>query len=878
VPPAVVSQISRQLLTAAHDLGQESDRRAEAAYQYAVLNLGRLQIHSESSSVIDQCLNALALSATLGLVKSQSIVGHCFSSFGRSIAFDASKERQKWLLKATKFGSLTARRRLEKLDPALYEKALRSLRVRYAGIGMQLPKQFKAADEREFQGMLDYTLWAHKADDADRINILLTFISCGRVSQVKALLPESNVNCCNAWKETPLLFACRTGNAPITRMLLAAGADSTLVSEEDVSPLHFLAAFDDEDVGDIASRLVSHGALLEARTRSGTAYRKLPDSTFGSVNGTPLLWAVAANSTPATKALLSLGADPFDQAAKDAPVSDGWENLSHVSPVLHASTKHQYYLLELLLSSRSTRAMTRNDSNEADFKSLLNHNFRHMGNTGITDTCSPLGYCVTYLAEGLKARLLLHGEAHRYAFEKTFETLVRAGADPLDIDGKGTPALTMAVDSGQPFVVDFMMAWNNGKLRPAPWLWIECLIRAVAYSDAIMHKTLLQYSSAEHWDSLQQEKYFFNVAKLTDDVQFLEPFRCYRNPSEDLSDFVWHAFQEGNFSIARWLFCTGTCDVLAKYEECSLLGYLVKRSKTFDSSVNGLVAFLKFPDLPEETFLDCMEISDSSLSALQLAVIRMEYSSDLQPATSVVRLLADRWNQHEHFNNQIAAGQYKGMTALHLAIMCTNVEAVRYLLEEEGDLLDLTLRDDQDKTVMDTAFHLLRNQKSAMDNWDVPAEKQAQADEKHFADAIQILFMLHQHGAKNYKYSTVAVRYEPGKLGVWRDNADDDDDELAPWVVMEAEYLFKLSPTQLERLPYFFRKAAELRENDALLVINSAYAAEKGTRLIDTASAVDPESHASSRSGKLPEGTSEDWRLLRDKGENLSEKMASLRM
>jgi Ankyrin repeat len=256
----------------------------------------------------------------------------------------------------------------------------------------------------------------------------------------------------------------------------------------------------------------------------------------------------------------------------------------------------------------------------------------------------------------------------------------------------------------------------------------------------------------------------------------------------------------------------------------------------------------------------------------------MEYSSDLQPATSVVRLLADRWNQHEHFNNQIAAGQYKGMTALHLAIMCTNVEAVRYLLEEEGDLLDLTLRDDQDKTVMDTAFHLLRNQKSAMDNWDVPAEKQAQADEKHFADAIQILFMLHQHGAKNYKYSTVAVRYEPGKLGVWRDNADDDDDELAPWVVMEAEYLFKLSQTQLERLPYFFRKAAELRKNDAFLVISSAYAAEKGTRPTDTASAVDPESHASSRSGKLPEGTSEDWRLIRDKGENLSEKMASLRM
>lgn len=62
----------------------------------------------------------------------------------------------------------------------------------------------------------------------------------------------------------------------------------------------------------------------------------------------------------------------------------------------------------------------------------------------------------------------------------------------------------------------------------------------------------------------------------------------------------------------------------------------------------------------------------------------------------------------------------------------TSVPAVRRLLEEEAESLNLELLDNYGQSVVDAALLSLGNQKSASDAWEVPTEKKHNANMDHW--------------------------------------------------------------------------------------------------------------------------------------------------
>jgi hypothetical protein len=68
-------------------------------------------------------------------------------------------------------------------------------------------------------------------------------ILTGNDDYLKDHLPEfGSLNELGAWGETPLIIACRRGNAKLVQALLNAGADPSLATTDGCSLLHWLFA------------------------------------------------------------------------------------------------------------------------------------------------------------------------------------------------------------------------------------------------------------------------------------------------------------------------------------------------------------------------------------------------------------------------------------------------------------------------------------------------------------------------------------------------------------------------------------------------------------------------------------------------------------
>lgn len=142
-----------------------------------------------------------------------------------------------------------------------------------------------------------------------------------------------NINELFEGNESVLLKACRSGFAEVTLLLLEKGGDPTLANYEGVTPLHFPSSFDEEYIPKITDALTKAGADREARSHQRWQYKRCIDSTYGTIEGTLLTWAITAGNETATQALMDIGADPFDLKGREIEYDDAWANNIHVFPV-----------------------------------------------------------------------------------------------------------------------------------------------------------------------------------------------------------------------------------------------------------------------------------------------------------------------------------------------------------------------------------------------------------------------------------------------------------------------------------------------------------------------------------------------------------------
>ncbi|KAL8835136.1 MAG: hypothetical protein Q9170_003441 [Blastenia crenularia] len=156
-----------------------------------------------------------------------------------------------------------------------------------------------------------------------------------------------------------LLKAAESCEYGILESLLASGAKPN-VSEDGVSPLHFLSSWSVDQAEKIGRQLVEAGADVNARAERGS-----------TVGGTPLMWSVFGDHLEHSEVLLRLGADPM-------AVQDGDNALSFAARLY--STTHLRLLLENVrpaqIRGQLKRLVEAAAGGESRFKRIIRHGER----------------------------------------------------------------------------------------------------------------------------------------------------------------------------------------------------------------------------------------------------------------------------------------------------------------------------------------------------------------------------------------------------------------------------------------------------------------------------------------------------------------------
>ncbi|RMJ19380.1 hypothetical protein CDV36_001012 [Fusarium kuroshium] len=798
LPPAIISNVMREVKRVAQDPREETDRRVKAAWQYAMFYLRTVQLDSKSQDMIDESLSLLLQAAKGGHTGARGMVSHLYEALGREFPMSRDVDLE-WLREGICNGSETAKRRLLSLDPKLFARAMRVLRTQYAGTGMETPRQYYdqriLSDNNAIGRIQDCRQIGVEANEGSTVLMCST---ANRLALLRRLTEKHlvDVNYLNKGNESPLLYASRGGHKDVVFHLLGCGADPSVASEEGTTPLHFLSSFDDQDIPEVYQRLLEAGAPLEARSKSAYRYRKGLDSTYGDVDGTALTWAVAANNRVATQTLIAAGADPFDLPGLKVPYSDTFGSMAHVSPVWYASMNHQHYLLEILLRYQDG----------AKTKDFLNTYRRRFGSNDMPcQDNAIIGWCVTYAAQGIGRRILLHGKHHEEAFMKTFDILVKHGANTNDV-------YTLAMRNGQPFVIDYLLgSEHTPKLTPSDWL--QGVLLAGATEDWITFDVLLRHSQAEDVRPDEWQRYYSTFKGLPDNVQYLDVFRKYRDPSADYFGHYAKALMSGKFTLARWFYDTGVCDLSQEVRsDETLLGLLLRRSKSYSNAILQLEQLLQLEDLPESLFWEVSSMPGSRFTALHQAVYYPEYQVSSNMSNTALRMIVQRWYEPEHLNAQVADGEFKGRTALHIAALTANVGAVRYLLKEEEESLDLTLLDCNNFSIVDTAAWGLMSQQGRIKLWDLPTEYHMSADLNHWQNVVEIIVRLLKAGARPNKMALAVTRTEKDKVHVF-------DLENCKVIVVPFKFFGDKFPPELES-DKFWVEVAKLKLDQTFFLAN----------------------------------------------------------
>ena len=260
--------------------------------------------------------------------------------------------------------------------------------------------------------------------------ILHIAASCGWSEAVEALIDTYSVpvNLLNDQGETALLSACRAGQPNVVHILLRLGADASISTTQNESPLHWLVSFEAEDVITIGEGLLKAGASSKLQTTAPISYSVFRASieTDHQRPGSPLSWAVHHDRADIVRFMLDGGRD----------VSIGMLSPSDndSSPLLWAAHYHHAECLQLMCD-----ALTR---------------------ANITFTYGGLVYRAITSANTF-SMILRHGDRYLEKLYETFDYLLTETSNTIFGAGIGLfgyTALYTAVTSLSDKVVEYLLS------------------------------------------------------------------------------------------------------------------------------------------------------------------------------------------------------------------------------------------------------------------------------------------------------------------------------------------------------------------------------------------------------------------------------------
>ncbi|KAL7651567.1 hypothetical protein ACMYSQ_008912 [Aspergillus niger] len=263
--------------------------------------------------------------------------------------------------------------------------------------------------------------------------ILHLAASAGKIEAIETLLntfPSFSIDQRNDKGETPLLYACRSGQQETVLRLLELGADAAITAANGESCLHWLVSFNDTEICPIGDGLIRGGAKLRVYTRDRVGYSQLRaniDVAF-QFPGTPLNWAVHHNRPCIIKYIL--------HKASDASVCLDWPTdlLGQSSPLEYAAFFHHVDCLELMIDALDSAG---------------------------------LGYCLSQIlvagtnAADVFSMILRNGASYQERLHSFLDLCLRKSKDTVfttGIGGFNTHLLYYAVSEGHDKVVEYLLS------------------------------------------------------------------------------------------------------------------------------------------------------------------------------------------------------------------------------------------------------------------------------------------------------------------------------------------------------------------------------------------------------------------------------------
>lgn len=746
LPQAVMEILKEQLLQEALDSRRSSVDRAEAEYEYAMFVL-QASDNDPTEARISQALELLTFAARRGQKGAQASVGRLSEVFGIPLAASREEEME-WLLAASQAGSSTAQRQFRALDPVKFNAVKNDVRKKN---GIICPLLNKELLERSYQVQQTGDLFnifygsLHQAAIAGNADIL---------HQIPPQIRSDFYECENQLGETPLVIACREGHATVVKILLSRGANAAHTTANGVTPLHFLAAFNDEDITHMATTFLEHGAEVDKICVRDRIYQERSDSLFGQAGGTPLLWAVMAGNNCAVRALLAAGADPFITERPSATFDKG------ESPITYAAMSHQLDLLQSIVDLSGD-------------KSELRKRFA-AGGVG----CSQ-GYRVFhYLIESHPAwrvrQYIRYGKEYQSVAVSCLRILIDSGLDPTCFINPIKTREDNALILGHPLLVActtsniamirFLWELQGGILKPPFELWITLLSLSVFHDLKTTFDFLINHREdrAENYD--RDVRAVRLILSLTNDPYFtLGVLRLLQRPGVTIS--AEHAFELfacavclDHPRVARQILITYDISLTNRRGQNTFLNNLIGMSSNYPHMETRISFVLSLSPDKDSLFWNVGYLDNAGMTALQAAANLPAKTCPASPDAFTTVL--QHFHEPIYLNAQLKGEpgeQYTGYTALHFAVDHANIHAVASLVNTPA--IKTNLQSCRGETPLDICVDMVQQYQAEMEML-TPRSQLGQVIRNKSDACITILDLLlnAENEGRIAKYSTLLLR------------------------------------------------------------------------------------------------------------------------
>lgn len=679
-PHPILEVLENQMLQNATDPRYTDAHRADAAYEYAIIVLNA---HQPTDTRIDNALRLLEYSARNGKHEAQAFVGRLCQVFGKPLAASQAEERE-WLLKASRSGSITAQRRLRDLDKEGFTATMHD--IRSSGRVSCTVHDYLLAENGQ---------QTHAPHIANDVHWSAITGNTDHLKKLSSIFPPNWFEWKNILGETPLIEACREGHTGVAEFLLECGAKASQETAQGVTALHFLAAFNDDDIPGIASLLLKHGADIEKVCEKDFNYLRHYDSPFGMCAGTPLLWAVSTGNECAVRALLAHGADPFASDQCHQALS---RFTLRNSPLTEALLFHECNLVEIMVGSSDGSdlrkcfatwcASTPDQSHEVLFRAMDCHSGARF------------------------YEYILHGREYELNALSCFKLLIDAGMDVVRLTrypahGKrkdnNHPILAACV-SGNIGILGYVWQYKNGILRPTPELLVHALAAMVHSGSQAGFDFLIDHRGDIKEDVDSDIKAVIKVLSLTHHTYFtIGILRLIQRPGfllppDEAQLILFCAIMGEHFEVARHMLDTQNVSLTKRWDGQTLLCGFIAMSYDFPNMESKIDFVLSHAVNRDILFWNVGYSEGASMTALQSAALMPAKKPPASPY--VFEMLLENFSEAGYLNAQIYCDTDRaGYTALHIAVSCGYFDAVTSLLEQPG--IETNIQSRQGKTPLD---------------------------------------------------------------------------------------------------------------------------------------------------------------------------------